>query len=77
MLVGRTSRRAAYALIGDTVLVSLTGGPKDLMVHPSLCETDGLGVPGQSVAFTTEAMDACGFGVDHLALLWCRQLINR
>lgn len=67
----------ADALIGDTVLLSVSGGTKDMMVHPSLCVTDGLGVPGQSVAFTTGAMDACGFGVDHLALLWCKQLVNR
>lgn len=67
----------ADALIGDTVLLSVSGGPKDMMVHPSLCVTDGLGVPGQSVAFTTGAMDACGFGVDHLALLWCKQLVDR
>lgn len=72
-----TAGMTADALIGDTVLVSVSGGTKDMMVHPSLCVTDDLGVPGQSVAFTTGAMDACGFGVDHLALLWCKQLVNR
>lgn len=64
-------------LLGNTVLLSLSGGPKDMMVHPSLCEVDGLGLEGQSLGFTTAAVDECGFGVDHLALVWCKQLVGR
>eukprot|EP00752_Nemacystus_decipiens_P014209 g12638.t1 len=64
-------------LLGNTVLLSLSGGLKDLMVHPSICIADGLGLDGQSVSFTTEVMDGCGFGVDHLALVWCKQVVAR
>eukprot|EP00903_Cladosiphon_okamuranus_P012207 g11449.t1 len=67
----------AEGLLGDTVLLSLSGGLNDLMVHPSLCVTHGLGLEGQSVSFTTKAMDGCGFDVDHLALVWCKQLVGR
>lgn len=67
----------AEGLLDDTVLLSLSGGLKDLMVHPSLCVADGLGLEGQSVSLTTEAMEGCGFGVDHLALVWCKQLVGR
>ncbi|CAM9406051.1 unnamed protein product [Ectocarpus sp. 6 AP-2014] len=67
----------AETLLGDTVLLGVSGGLKDFMVHTSLCETDGLGLEGQSASFTTAAMEECGFGVDHLALVWCKQLIGR
>ena len=67
----------AEGLLGNTVLLSLSGGLKDLMVHPSLCVADGLGLEGQSVSFTTDVMDGCGFGVDHLALVWCKQVVGR
>lgn len=67
----------AESLLGDTVLLGVAGGLKDFMVHTSLCETDGLGLEGQSASFTTAAMEECGFGVDHLALVWCKQLIGR
>ncbi|CAM9487282.1 unnamed protein product [Ectocarpus fasciculatus] len=67
----------AEGLLGDTVLLGVSGGLKDFMVHTSLCETDGLGLEGQSASFTTAAMEKCGFGVDHLALVWCKQLIGR
>lgn len=67
----------AETLLGNTVLLSVSGGVQDLMVHPSLCVADGLGLEGQSISFTTAAMDGCGFGVDHLALVWCLQLADR
>lgn len=67
----------AESLLGDTVLLGVSGGLKDFMVHTSLCETDGLGLEGQSASFTTAAMEECGFGVDHLALVWCKQLVSR
>lgn len=73
---GRSANFDAEALLGNTVLLGVSGGLDDLMVHPSLCVTDGLGLEGQSVSFTTEAMGRCGFGVDHLALAWCKQLIG-
>lgn len=67
----------AESVLGNTVLLSVSGGPKDLMVHPSLCVTDGLGLEGQSVGLTTAVVEGCGFGVDHLALVWCKQLVSR
>lgn len=67
----------AESLLRDTVLLSVSGGPEDLMVHPSLCMTDGLGLEGQSVGLTTATVEGCGFGVDHLALVWCKQLASR
>lgn len=73
---GASANLDAEALLGNTVLLGVSGGLDDLMVHPSLCVTDGLGLEGQSASFTTEAMEGCGFGVDHLALAWCKQLIG-
>lgn len=67
----------AEGLLGNTVLLSVSGGLKDLMVHPSLCVADGLGLEGQSVSFTTEVMEDCGFQVDHKALAWCKQVVGR
>lgn len=67
----------AETLLGNTVLLSISGGPKDMMVHPSLCVADDLGMEGQSVGYTTAAMEGCGFGVDHLALAWCKQVVTR
>lgn len=67
----------AGALLGDIVLLGVAGGPEDLMVHPSLCVTEGLGLEGQSVSYTTQALEGCGFGVDHAALVWCKQLASR
>lgn len=67
----------AESLLGNTVLVSLSAGPNDLMVHPSLCVADGLGLHGQGVVLTTSEVEGCGFGMDHLALVWCKQLVSR
>lgn len=64
-------------LLGNTVLLSVSGGLKDLRVHPSLTIADGLGLEGQSVSLTTEAMEECGFDVDHKALVWCKQVVSR
>lgn len=74
---GGTVGLDAAAVLRNTVLVSISGGAEDLMVHPSLCVADGLGLEGQTVDFTTAAMEECGFGVDHLALVWCKQLVGR
>lgn len=67
----------AKGLLGNTVLLGVSGGLKDLMVHPSLVVTNGLGLDGQSFDVTTEAMEGCGFGVDHAALAWCKQPLGR
>lgn len=67
----------AESLLGNTVLLGVSGGLKDLMVHPSLVVTDGVGLDGLSMDVTTEAMEGCGFGVDHAALAWCKQPIGR
>lgn len=67
----------AEGLLGNTVLMGVSGGLKDLMVHPSLVVTDGLGMDGQSIDVMTEAMEGCGFGVDHAALAWCKQPVGR
>lgn len=67
----------AETLLGNTVVVSVASGPRDLMVHPSQCVAEGLGMEGQSVSVTTEAIEGCGFGVDHAALVWCKQLVSR
>lgn len=67
----------AESLLGNTVLVSVSAGPKDLMVHPSLCVADGLGLDGQGLVLTTSEVEGCGFGMDHLALAWCKQLVSR
>lgn len=67
----------AESLLGNTVLVSVSAGPKDLMVHPSLCVADGLALHGQGVVLTTLEVEGCGFGMDHLALVWCKQLVSR
>lgn len=67
----------ATTLLGNTVLISVAGGLKDLMVHCSQCVAEGLGLEGQSVSYTTEALEGCGFGVNHAALVWCKQLTSR
>lgn len=69
--------RDAESLLGNTVMVSLSAGPNDLMVHPSLCVADGLGLDGHGVVLTTSEVEGCGFGMDHLALAWCKQLVSR
>lgn len=68
---------SAELLLENVVLVSVSGGVNDLMVHPSLCVTEGLGLEGQSLAVTTNTIRDCLFGVDHLALVWCLQLGRR
>lgn len=67
----------AETLLGNTVLLSISGGNQDTLVHPSLCETESLGLEGQSVALTTAVIGGCGFEVDHQALVWCLQLSDR
>ena len=74
---GRVIGVDAESVLGNTVLVSVSAGPNDLMVHPSLCPADGLGLDGQSVVLNTSDVEGCGFGMDHLALVWCKQLVSR
>ncbi|CAM9199795.1 unnamed protein product, partial [Chrysoparadoxa australica] len=61
--------------VADISLVSLSGGSADGAVHAELTDASRATPVGHSLTVTTSAMKGVGFGVDHLALVWCGQLV--
>ncbi|KAM3576524.1 hypothetical protein VYU27_001514 [Nannochloropsis oceanica] len=73
--VGRPA--AAAGGTGETIHISISGGFLDTLVWTTLSSLPPSPLASLALAVTTIAMPHVGFSVDHLATLWCRQLLSR
>jgi hypothetical protein len=55
-------------------VISIGGGAADGLVTPALCDA---GQGPRIASATSSAVAGVGFGIDHKALLWCKQLLER
>ena len=63
----------------NRLLLSISGGWKDEMIPPALCEVESTPITGTvqaSVIMTTQMRNKDGLGMDHKAIVWCHNLLS-
>eukprot|EP00741_Cyanophora_paradoxa_P007048 tig00001073_g6819.t1 len=62
--------------LAELVLVSIAGGQRDALVRSDLCGVAGLVHPSRSLALSTTALEGAWASPDHLAIVWCEQVLH-
>jgi triacylglycerol esterase/lipase EstA (alpha/beta hydrolase family) len=70
-----TTTATSSKKLQNVTLISLNGGSADSTVHAADCNATGLAL--HTVSADSNDIQNVGFGIDHQALVWCKQFITQ
>jgi pimeloyl-ACP methyl ester carboxylesterase len=74
-MIATTTTTTASKKLQNVTLISLNGGSADSTVHAADCNSTGLAA--HTLSASSNDIQNVGFGIDHQALVWCKQFITQ